>query len=165
MRWKWLAVVIMGMLAFNVAASGTTSPYGTASTKTRSMPVLNTVFDVSYDDPKKLELLYDFVRNTRRVTRGKVVIVTHGPELKAFAKENYKEFRGIVDKMADLANTGVKFYMCRNAMKMAGYRPEDMHGFITVVPFGFAEIAYLEYQGYQYINPTPLSTKDIGKTK
>lgn len=165
MRWKWPAVVIMGMLTFNVAASGATSPYGTASAKTRSMPALNTVFDVSYDDPKKLELLYDFVRNTRQVTRGKVVIVTHGPELKAFAKENYKEFQAIVDKMADLANTGVKFYMCSNAMKMAGYRPEDMHGFITVVPSGFAEIAYLEYQGYQYINPTPLSTKDIGKTK
>lgn len=166
MRWKWPAVVIMGMLTFNAAASnGATSPYGTASAKTRPMPVLNTVFDVSYDDPKKLELLYDFVRNTRQVTRGKVVIVTHGPELKAFAKENYKEFQVIVDKMADLANKGVKFYMCRNAMKMAGYRPEDMHGFITVVPSGFAEIAYLEYQGYQYINPTPLSTKDIGQTR
>lgn len=51
MRWKWLAAVIMGMLAFNaVASNGATSPYGTAGVKTRPMPVLNTVFDVSYDD-------------------------------------------------------------------------------------------------------------------
>lgn len=166
MRWKWPAIVIMGMLTFSAAAANdVAAPYGTATVKTRPIPVLNTVFDVSYDDPQKLDLLYDFVRNTRQVTRGKVVIVTHGPELRAFAKENYTKFQAIVDKMAALANEGVKFYMCRNAMKMAGYRPEDMHGFITVVPSGFAEIAYLEYQGYQYINPTPLSTKDIGQIK
>ncbi len=36
-----------------------------------------------------------------------------------------------------------------------------MHGFITVVPAGFPEIAYLQSKGYQYINPTPLSVKDV----
>lgn len=167
MRWKQSCIVIIGLLAFLSAATANdvVPPYGTATVKTRPTPVLNTVFDVSYDDPQKLELLYDFVRNTRQVTRGKVVIVTHGPELRAFAKENYTKFQTIVDKMAALANEGVEFYMCKHAMKMAGYKPEDMDGFITVVPSGFAEIAYYEYKGYQYINPTPLSTKDIRQIK
>ncbi|HUW27332.1 MAG TPA: DsrE family protein [Sulfuriferula sp.] len=167
MRWKQPAIVILGMLTClgTATANDIIAPYGTATVETRPTPVLNTVFDVSYGDPQKLDLLYDFVRDTRRVTRGKVVIVTHGPELRAFAKENYTKYQSIVDKMAALAKEGVEFYMCRNAMKIAGYRPEDMDGFITVVPSGFAEIAYLEFQGYQYINPTPLSTKDIRQIK
>lgn len=167
MRWKQSVIVILGMLTClgTATAKDIAAPYGTATVKTRPTPVLNTVFDVSYDDPQKLDLLYDFVRNTRQVTRGKVAIVTHGPELRAFAKENYTKYQAIVDKMAALAKEGVEFYMCGNAMKMAGYKPEDMDGFITVVPSGFAEIAYLEYRGYQYINPTPLSTKDIRRIK
>ncbi|GBL46331.1 hypothetical protein SFMTTN_2144 [Sulfuriferula multivorans] len=156
-------MVVLSMLTFlgTATAKDIAVPYGTATVTTRPTPVLNTVFDVSYDDPQKLDLLYDFVRNTRQVTRGKVAIVTHGPELRAFAKENYTKYQAIVDKMAALSKEGVAFYMCSNAMKMAGYKPEDMVGFITVVPSGFAEIAYLEYRGYQYINPTPLSTRDI----
>ena len=167
MRWKQFAMVFLGMLTCLGAATAQdiAAPYGTATVKTRPIPVLNTVFDVSYDDPQKLDLLYDFVRNTRQVTRGKVVIVTHGPELRAFAKENYTKYQAVVDKMATLAKEGVEFYMCGNAMKLAGYKSEDMDGFITVVPSGFAEIAYLEYRGYQYINPTPLSTKDIRRIK
>ena len=167
MRWEPFAILILGTLTClgSVSAKDMVAPYGTATVQTRPTSVLNTVFDVSYDDPQKLDLLYDFVRNTRKVTRGKVAIVTHGPELRAFAKENYTKYQLIVDKMAALAKEGVTFYMCSNAMKMAGYKPEDMDGFITVVPSGFAEIAYLEYKGYQYINPTPLSTRDIRRKK
>lgn len=167
MRGKQVAVMLLlGLMNLNGAtAQDTPAPYGTAAIGTRPIPILNTVFDVSYEDPQKLALLYDFVRNTRQVTRGKVAIVTHGPELRAFAKENYSKYRVIIDKMAALAKEGVTFYMCRNAMETAGYRSEDMDGFVTVVPSGFAQIAYLEYKGYQYINPTPLSTKDIRQLK
>ena len=46
-------------------------------------------------------------------------------------------------------------------MRAAGYKAEDMHGFITVVPAGFPEIAFLQSQGYAYINPLPLPVKDV----
>ncbi|MBI3523738.1 MAG: DsrE family protein [Betaproteobacteria bacterium] len=151
------ALTIAGSAAANEAAA----PYGSARLNTAQRPVLNTVFDVSYDDPQKLAILYDFIVHTKAVTRGKIVVVSHGPELKAFAKENYARYRVIVDKFATLTSQGVAFHMCGNALKVAGYAPQDMHGFITVVPSGFADIAYYEYKGYQYINPTPLSTKDI----
>jgi len=137
------------------------APYGTAKVDMHKMPVTDTVFDVNYDDPQKLNLLYNYIKNTQKVTHGKVVVVTHGPELRAFAKENYEKYQGIVDKMAELAKDGVEFKMCNNAMKSAGFSAEDMHGFITVVPAGFPEIAYWEGRGYKYINPLPLSTKDV----
>jgi uncharacterized protein len=137
------------------------SPYGTAKVDMHKMPVTDTVFDVNYEDPQKLSILYNFVKNTKIETGGKVVVVTHGPELRAFAKENYPKYQGIIDKMAELAKDGVEFKMCNNAMKAAGFNAEDMHGFITVVPAGFPEIAYWQGKGYKYINPLPLPVKDI----
>lgn len=137
------------------------APYGTAKVDLHPMPVTNTVFDVNYEDPKKLDILYSFIRNTRRETRGEVIVVTHGPELRAFAKENYEKYQAVVDKMAELAKEGVQFKMCNNAMKAAGFAATDMHGFITVVPAGFAELVHWQAKGYQYVNPLPLSVRDV----
>ncbi len=137
------------------------APYGTAKVDMHDMPVTDTVFDVNYEDPKQLNILYHFIKNTQKETKGKVVVVTHGPELRAFAKENYEKYQSIIDNLADLAKDGVEFKMCNNAMKAAGYKAEDMHGFITVVPAGFPELAYWQGKGYKYINPLPLSVRDV----
>lgn len=98
---------------------------------------------------------------TPRVIGGKVVVVTHGPELRAFAKENYLKYQGAMDKMAELAKEGVEFKMCFNVMKAAGFATKDMHGFVTVVPAGFPEVAYWQGKGHKYINPLPLPVKDV----
>lgn len=132
------------------------APYGTAKVDMHKMPVTDVVFDVNYEDPQKLNILYNFIRNTKKETGGKVVVVTNGPELRAFAKENYEKYHGIVQHMAELPNEGVEFKMCNNAMKAAGFKAEDMHGFVTVVPAGFPELAYWQGRGYKYINPLPL---------
>ena len=124
-------------------------------------PVTNAVFDVKYEYPYKLNILNVFIIKTSEQLKGEMVVVTHGPELRVFAKENSDKYQGIVDKMAALADKGVEFHMCNNAMRAAGFKPEDMHGFITVVPAGFPEIAYLQSQGYKYINPLPYSVKDV----
>ena len=129
------------------AHAGEFAPYGTAKVDMHPMPVTDVVFDVYYADPQQLNTLYNFIVNTQKITRGKVVVVTHGPELRAFAKENCSKYQGAVDKMAELAKEGVEFKMCNNAMKAAGFSAEDMHGFITVVPAGFPEIAYWQGKG------------------
>jgi len=135
--------------------------YGTAKVDMHEYAAVDTVYDANYDDPMKLRTLYAFINNTRKVVPGKVVVVTHGPELRAFAKENYEKYQPIVDAMAELASQGVEFKMCNNAMRAAGFTPEDMHGFITVVPAGFAEIVHYQSLGYKYINPIPLPVKDV----
>lgn len=137
------------------------APYGTAKVDMHEYPVINAVFDVNYEDPNDLNILYAFVNNTRVPLKGKMVVVTHGPELRAFAKENYDKYQGIVDRMAELADNGVEFRMCNNAMRAAGFEADDMHGFITVVPAGFPEIAYLQHQGYTFINPLPYPVRDV----
>jgi intracellular sulfur oxidation DsrE/DsrF family protein len=160
-RTLFIALALAAFPLHAAYAADPLAPYGTAKVDMHKMPVTNTVFDVNYDDPQKLNLLYNFIKNTKKVTGGKVVVVTHGLELRAFAKENYEKYQGVVDKMAELSKEGVEFKMCNNAMHAAGFEASDMHGFITVVPAGFPEIAYWEGKGYKYINPLPLSVKDI----
>ena len=157
-------LILLGASFFAVSplhAAAEFAPYGTAKVDMHSMASTPTVFDVNYDDPQKLNILYNFIKNTQVVTKGEVIVVTHGPELRAFAKENYEKYQGIVDKMAELSKAGVQFKMCSNAMKAAGYKSDDMHGFITVVPAGFPELVYWQSKGYQYINPIPLPVKDV----
>jgi len=36
-----------------------------------------------------------------------------------------------------------------------------MHGFVTVVPAGFAELVYWQSKGYQNVNPLPYSVRDV----
>jgi len=70
----------VAMLPVQPVIAETFAPYGTAKVDMHKMPVTNTVFDVNYEDPQKLNILYNFVKNTKKETRGKVVVVTHGPE-------------------------------------------------------------------------------------
>lgn len=156
-----LAAAIAALPLHTTLAADEFAPYGTAKVDMHKMAVTNTVFDVNYQDPQQLSILYNFIKNTKKETKGKVVVVTHGPELRAFAKENYEKYQGIVDKMAELSKDGVEFKMCNNAMKAAGFKAEDMHGFITVVPAGFPELAHWQNKGYRYINPLPLPVKDV----
>lgn len=153
--------LVLGVTQHAFAADDELSPYGSSKSNMHEYPTINAVFDANYTDPNNLNMLYAFVKNTMKPLKGKMVVVTHGPELRAFAKENYIKYQGIMDKMKELADAGVEFRMCNNALKAAGYKPEDFHGFVTVVPAGFPEIALLQSEGYHYINPLPYSPRDV----
>jgi len=141
------------------------APYGSAKSELREMMAADVVFDVNYAEPQQLHGLYNYIKNLQKTAKGKVVVLTRGPELRAFAKENYLQYQDIVDRMAGLAKDGVEFRMCSNAMKAAGFQAEDMHGFITVaLAGGFPELVYWMGQGYkvinQSVNSTPLPVRD-----
>lgn len=166
MRYNATIVAAGLLLALSASAPAATAeelaPFGKGKTDMHAMEPVNVVFDANYQDPNQLNILYNFVKNTMKETKGKVIVVTHGPELRAFARENYVKYQGVVDKMHELSKSGVEFKMCNNAMKAAGYASgEDMHGFVTVVPAGFPELAYWQSKGYQYINPLPYSVRDV----
>lgn len=161
-------IIISALLASAIAfaplfaSAEDLQPYGTAKVNMHKFPKkINVVFDVNYKNPEDLNLLYFFVKNTVKVLGGKAVVVTHGRELRAFAKENYAKYQGIMQKMAELKQEGVEFHMCNNAMHAAGFTAKDMNGLVTIVPAGFPEIAYYESKGYAYINPNPISVKDV----
>jgi len=138
------------------------APMGRAEQLERSYPEIDTVLDVSYDDPRDLNLLYGFVRSLRQsLPGGETIVVLHGPELRAFAVENYATYQGEMLRMAELAEEGTLFHMCGDALTAAGYEPEDMHGFVTVVPNAFAEIAFLQKQGHELLVPLPRDVSNV----
>lgn len=158
---RLLLVCLLSFVAACAWADDGFAPYGRAQVDLHATPAINTVWDVNYENPGDLSALYSFVLHTRRQMAGETVIVTHGPELRAFAIENYVKYQGVVDQMAELAEQGVQFRMCNQALRAAGFEPADMHGFITVVPVAFAELALWQSRGYQPMNPKPLDVRNV----
>jgi intracellular sulfur oxidation DsrE/DsrF family protein len=143
-----------------LAADKDLSPYGTAKVDMHKYPTINRVYDVNYVDVQNLNGLANFITNVNKEVPGKSVVVLHGPEIRVFAKENYENYQGLVDKMAGLAKSGVDFRMCNNAMHAAGFESNDIVGFVTIVPAGFAELVDLESKGYQPIVAIVTPVKD-----
>jgi len=70
------------------------APYGTAKVDMHKMPVTDTVFDVNYSDPQQLNVLYNFIKNTRKETGGKVVVVTRWPRIAGICQGKLREVPG-----------------------------------------------------------------------
>lgn len=82
----------------------------------------------------------------------KVVILLHGNEIPFFAIRNTSKYRELTQRAQSATLSGViEFRMCRLAAEMHGLRPEDIHGFITLVPMADAEIVRLQQEGYAYM--------------
>jgi hypothetical protein len=164
MKTKYLTVIALAALFSGITSAAVAlednGPYGTAKVDMHQYKSINRVYDVNYDDPKKLNALVGFIKNVNNVVPGKAVVVLHGTEIRAFAKENYEKYQAVIDNLATLSKEGVEFRMCNNAMHAAGFNAEDMHGFITVIPAGFAEIVSLQQNGYRVIDATMTPVKD-----
>ena len=164
MNKKYVAIIALVALfsgsTLNVAVADEQAPYGTAKENLHKYPKINRVYDVNYDDPKWLNALVGFISNVNKVVPGKAVVVLHGTEIRAFAKENYAKYQDVIDKLAALSKEGVDFRMCNNAMHGAGFKSEDIHGFVTIIPAGFAEVIDLQHKGYKVIDATATKVKD-----
>lgn len=82
----------------------------------------------------------------------KVVILLHGNEIPFFAIKNGPKYRELMQRAQSATLSGViEFRMCRLAAEMHGFQPEDIHGFVTLVPMADAEIVRLQQEGYAYM--------------
>jgi uncharacterized protein len=137
------------------------APYGSSKFATysdiESVKQLKAVWDFNFVDPKSVAVVFNNINALLKATAEfgpheldpvQVVVVTHGPELVVFAKKNYAKYKDIVDRAASLSTQGVRFEACRNAAAALGFSPEDLHGFVTVVPAGPYALAYYQAKGY-----------------
>lgn len=73
-----------------------------------------------------------------------VVFVLHGPEVGIFLKENYQQYKGIVDLAARLhAFRVVDVKVCQARMKSMEADEANLYPFVGTVPFGPAEVERL----------------------
>ncbi|MCQ0969825.1 DsrE family protein [Paracoccus sp. TK19116] len=95
-----------------------------------------------------------------------IVVVAHGNDLHAFARQNAAAFPDAYTALQELADKGVKFHVCRNAAKGRGYEPDDFYDLITVVPAAVIDIAKYGNEGYSYMYPAlfpRMTTQDIAE--
>jgi len=178
-------VPLVAALVFASHARAEDAPYGSSKfapySDIESVKQLKVVWDFNFVDPKAVGGVFNNVNALLKATAEfgpheiepvKVVIVTHGPELVVFAKKNYAKYKDIVDRAASFAKQGVRFEACRNAARVEGFGPEDLYGFVTVVPAGPYALAYWQAKGYSLnavgaTAPTPpisaLNKDDLGK--
>lgn len=156
------SVFVLAVILASVAqAADKDAPYGTAKfsaySDIDSIKQLKAVWDFNFVDPKAIGMVFNNVNALIKATSEfgpkeieplKIVIVSHGPEIVAWDKRNYAKYKDIVDRASSLASQGVRFEVCRNAAKALGLGPEDLHGFITVVPAGPYALAYWQAKGY-----------------
>jgi len=137
------------------------TPYGTSHFESYAdigtLKQLRAVWDFNFVDPKSVGGVFNNVNALIKATADfgpneidplKIVIVSHGPEVVVWAKQNYGKYKEIVDRAASLAKQGVRIEICRNAAAAQGFKPEDLHGFVTVVPAGPYALAYWQAKGY-----------------
>lgn len=76
-----------------------------------------------------------------------IVVVLHGPEIEIFTRQNYRQYRDIVDLAAKLtALDVVDVRICETRMGLEGIEKADLMPFVGTVPFGPDEIDRLVNQ-------------------
>lgn len=178
-------LVVSITIPATVLAATSEEPYGTAKFESYKdidqLKQLKVVWDFNFKDPKAVGVVLNNVNALLKATSEygpheidpiKVVILSHGPEVVLWAKQNYKKYKDIVDRAASFAQQGVRFEVCRNDAAALGFKPEDLDGFVTVIPAGPYALTYWQNKGYAYIavgatEPTPPFSKynehDMGK--
>lgn len=155
-----VAGLFMGLLSPAIAQDAS-APFGTATFSSYSdineLKTLKVVWDFNFSDPKAVGIAFNNLSALMKATTDfgpteidpiKIVIVSHGPEVVLWAKQNYAKYKEIVDRAASFAQQGVRFEICRNDAAALGFKPEDLHGFVTVVPAGPYALTYWQNKGY-----------------
>lgn len=148
-------------LSMTCAAENLATPYGSSRFQAfddiDNIEQLKAVFDFNFEDPEGVGRALIPISFIIKTVQGygpvsfdpyDLIVVSHGSEAVVFAKQNYPEYKEIVDRAARLAELGVKFEICSVAANALGFDEDDFHGFVTVVPLGTYALAYHQTQGY-----------------
>ena len=81
-----------------------------------------------------------------------IAFVLHGPEVSIFLRENYEQYREIVDLAAQLsAFNVVDVKVCRTRLGSLGETEQQLVPFVSTVPLGASEVKrLLNDEGYVY---------------
>ncbi len=128
------------------------SPWGGANVTPTEYKPQKVVYDVHVKTVEAVESVLDRASYLSTITGAdpfeqSIVLVLHGAELNFFAIENYKKYKELVHRAQSLVDSeALVIKMCKIAAQGQGFAPEDIHGFIEMVPMGDAEIIRLQYE-------------------
>lgn len=93
-----------------------------------------------------------YFQNEMEMEYPPIAFVIHGPEVAVFYKENYQQFKSIVDLAAKLSSFNViDVKVCEASSRRFGLEGKSLYPFVGTVPFGPVEVKrLLEDEQYTY---------------
>jgi intracellular sulfur oxidation DsrE/DsrF family protein len=138
--------------------AGQDAPWGRASLLPLDYAPQKVVYDVATADVESFSRVLDRVSYLHNLYHAdpfdeSIVLVLHGDEIPFFAIDNFDSYRELMRRAQSLTVGGmVQIRMCRVAAAGHGLEPDDIHGFVKVVPMADAEIVRLQQEeGYAYM--------------
>lgn len=149
----WLVLLLMP-----VTLAAQQAPWGKAEVESTEYAPQKVVYDVAATSLPAFERVLDRASYLSKVYHAdpfsaSIVLVLHGDEINYFAIKNYTKYEELMRRAQSLTIGGViKIRMCEIAARGHGYAPEDIHGFVELVPMADAEIVRLQTEeGYAYM--------------
>jgi intracellular sulfur oxidation DsrE/DsrF family protein len=159
MKWELLLIPMLALTAHvgHVAANGL-APWGSAPVIQQAYSGQKVVFDTTSGTTAGLSSVLDrasliSILNGADPLDNKIVIVLHGGAIPFFAIKNYAKNKDLMHRAQSLSvGDVVEYRMCRAAAQLQGLQPEDIHGFVKMVPMADAEIVRLQQEeGFAYM--------------
>ena len=157
MTLRLFAVLFAVWLPAVAAFGGSAATWGTAKVVEKTYSKQKVVYDVAVKTVLQLENVLDRASylsalNDADPFDSKIVIVLHGDEINFFAIRNFEKYSELMLRAQSLTVGGIiDIRMCRVSAHRRGLEPQDIHGFITMVPMADAEIIDLQKQGFAYM--------------
>ena len=149
---KLLFFILITVNFINTPVLSADAPWKGATLTATEYKPQKVVYDVHVKTVKAVESVLDRASYLSSITGAdpfdqSIILVLHGTELSFFAIENYEKYKELVNRAQSLvASEAITIKMCKIAAQSQGYSPEDIHGFIEMVPMGDAEIIRLQYE-------------------
>lgn len=153
--------IMYGSMLFWFALNATAAanaPWGSAAAVETEYQEQRVVYDVAVNSVAALTSVLDRASYLSNLNGGNplltsIVIVMHGPEIPYFAIKNFPKYKALMERAQSLSvGEVIKFKMCKIAAQSHGLKPQDIHGFVELVPMGDAEIVHLQQdEGHAYM--------------
>lgn len=127
----------------------------------KSMEPLKVAWDFNFDNPEDAHRALNPITFAIKANAdyGPVsfdpmqhVVISHGGEAVIWAKQNYKQFKDLIDQARRLSEQfDVRFEVCSIVARAHGFNEDDYYDFVNVVPTGSYALIYWGNKGYSVI--------------
>jgi len=151
-------LITLTILFFTPSFAAQDAPYGKASVEDIDYAPKKVLYDVATSNMESFIHVLDRVSYLNTIYNAdpfeeSIVLVLHGDEIPYFAIANSDKYKDLMQRAKSLTLAGpVEFRMCRIAAQGHGVEPDQINGFVKVVPMADAEIVRLQQEeGYAYM--------------
>lgn len=155
---RMLPIIMLLLISMLTANAAENSPWGSAQVQERDYEPQKVVYDVAVSSRKAFERVLDRASYLSQLYHAdpfaaSIVLVLHGNEIPFFAKSNYLKYKELMTRAQSLMlGDVIDIRMCKIAAQGHGFKPEDIHGFVSMVPMADAEIIRLQRkEDYAYM--------------